>query len=172
VKDAAAWLAAQQQPQQQQQQQSVPHPRFARVNTLKASVQEVLQQLAPQAASSKQQLQQQQQQDSPAEAAAGTAKQKRKCGGAPTHQAAAAAEPVIDPLLPDVLVFPPGTDLHDHPLVQQGVLILQASCQRLLLVFLHQMAIPRSDLQLHATCADAPSAAVLVSSLNTLYWQC
>lgn len=35
-----------------------------------------------------------------------------------------------DPLLPDLLVFPPGTPLHDHPLVLAGQLILQskASC--------------------------------------------
>ena len=35
-----------------------------------------------------------------------------------------------DGLLPDLLVFPPGTDLHDHPLVEAGALILQskASC--------------------------------------------
>ena len=34
----------------------------------------------------------------------------------------------VDPLLPDVLVFPPGTDLHDHPLVKEGRLILQVLC--------------------------------------------
>lgn len=36
----------------------------------------------------------------------------------------------VDPHLPDVLVFPPDTDLHDHPLVTNGSLILQskASC--------------------------------------------
>lgn len=40
------------------------------------------------------------------------------------------AEASIDPHLPDLLVFPPGTDLHDHPLVESGALILQskASC--------------------------------------------
>lgn len=31
----------------------------------------------------------------------------------------------VDDLLPDVLLFPPGTDLHDHPLVLDGRLILQ-----------------------------------------------
>lgn len=42
----------------------------------------------------------------------------------------AALAPTVDALLPDLLLFPPGTDLHDHPLVQQGSLILQskASC--------------------------------------------
>lgn len=36
----------------------------------------------------------------------------------------------VDELLPDVLLFPAGTDLHDHPLVTSGSLILQskASC--------------------------------------------
>jgi len=32
----------------------------------------------------------------------------------------------LDDLLPDVLQFPAGTDLHDHPLVADGRLILQA----------------------------------------------
>ena len=32
----------------------------------------------------------------------------------------------MDALLPDVLLFPPGTDLHDHPLVKDSRLILQA----------------------------------------------
>ena len=32
---------------------------------------------------------------------------------------------VLDTLLPDLLKLPPGTDLHDHPLVEEGVLILQ-----------------------------------------------
>ena len=36
----------------------------------------------------------------------------------------------VDTLLPELLVFPPGSDLHDHPLVESGALILQskASC--------------------------------------------
>lgn len=35
-----------------------------------------------------------------------------------------------DPLLPEVLLFPPGTDLHAHPFVRSGALVLQsrASC--------------------------------------------
>lgn len=32
----------------------------------------------------------------------------------------------IDEHLPELLVFPPGTDLHDHPLVESGALILQS----------------------------------------------
>ncbi|KAL8571960.1 hypothetical protein ACOMHN_026172 [Nucella lapillus] len=35
-----------------------------------------------------------------------------------------------DPLIPDLLIFPPGTELHDHPWVKGGCLLLQdrASC--------------------------------------------
>ena len=36
----------------------------------------------------------------------------------------------VDPLLPDILVFPPRADLHDHPLVTNGSLILQVMTQR------------------------------------------
>lgn len=32
---------------------------------------------------------------------------------------------LLDPLLPELLVFPAQTDLHDHPLYQAGHLILQ-----------------------------------------------
>jgi 25S rRNA (cytosine2278-C5)-methyltransferase len=31
----------------------------------------------------------------------------------------------VDDLLPDLLLFPPGTDLHDHPMVADGRLVLQ-----------------------------------------------
>lgn len=31
----------------------------------------------------------------------------------------------VDELLPDVLLFPAGSDLHDHPLVINGSLVLQ-----------------------------------------------
>jgi putative methyltransferase len=97
----------------------VAHPRFARVNTLKATVQDVLAQLTAAAATHKQQ--QQQQQNKPHDA-----KQRAK------HASNAAAAPVVDDLLPNLLVFPAGTDLHDHPLVQQGVLILQVTTAAML----------------------------------------
>ena len=35
----------------------------------------------------------------------------------------------VDPLLPDLLAFPPGTDLHDHPLVASGALVLQVGAR-------------------------------------------
>ena len=31
----------------------------------------------------------------------------------------------VDQLLPDLLLFPAGSDLHDHPLVANGSLVLQ-----------------------------------------------
>ena len=41
-----------------------------------------------------------------------------------------ATVPVADPHIPHLVVFPPGQDLHDHPMVDSGHLILQdkASC--------------------------------------------
>lgn len=35
-----------------------------------------------------------------------------------------------DPVIPNLLVFPPGTDLHDHALVKDGRLILQVRSRR------------------------------------------
>jgi len=106
VQDAAEWLQLQQGPRQEQQQ-AVLHPRTARVNTLKASVAEVLQQL---------QQQTQQQHNHPQHQG-----QKRKADRQRQQQ----WDVSVDDLLPDVLVFPAGTDLHDHPLVKSGMLILQ-----------------------------------------------
>lgn len=108
LQDAGGWLQLQQSPQQQeQQQQAVQHPRTARVNTLKATVAEVLQQLQQQ---SQQQLKHPQRKG-----------QKHKAG----RQHQPQLDVSLDGLLPDVLVFPAGTDLHDHPLVRSGILILQ-----------------------------------------------
>lgn len=121
--DAAGWLQHNQQQQQgqgsDQQQQPVvvvQHPRYARVNTLKASMQEVLAQLQAEPSSQ-------------AAAAGGNnadntnntnkSSSSRQSGGGYADVVA------VDGLLPDLLVFPPGTDLHDHPLVEEGVLILQ-----------------------------------------------
>jgi putative methyltransferase len=55
-------------------------------------------------------------------------KEKGGSGGASAPSSSAAA--LRDPLLPELLLFPPGTDLHAHPLVRSGALILQsrASC--------------------------------------------
>jgi hypothetical protein len=97
LQDAAAWLQVTQQQQQhsQQQQPTVQHPRHARVNLLKASLEQVLAQL---------------------QGSSGAGSCSSDKGGFDVH---------ADELLPDLLVFPPGTDLHDHPLVTEGVLILQ-----------------------------------------------
>jgi putative methyltransferase len=99
LQDAASWLQAAKQQQQQHQQPVVQHPRCARVNTLKATVQQVLAQLQAEGFE-------------PHSSSAGGSS-----GSGPSVR--------VDGLLPDLLVFPAGTDLHDHQLVEQGVLILQ-----------------------------------------------
>ncbi|KAK9907331.1 hypothetical protein WJX75_001613 [Coccomyxa subellipsoidea] len=75
-------------------------PRSARVNTLKMSVAEALSWLR-------------------------TPKEKQ-----PAKLAQLGKQVSADELLPDVLLFPAATDLHDHPLVKSSCLILQskASC--------------------------------------------
>ena len=44
----------------------------------------------------------------------------------PTGAGVGALAARVDPVLPDVLVFAPGTDLHAHPLVDDGRLVLQS----------------------------------------------
>ncbi|PNH00809.1 putative methyltransferase NSUN5, partial [Tetrabaena socialis] len=99
---------------QQQQQQAggggggsgvgpdVPHPRWVRVNTLRAGVEDVVRQLE--------------------EHLSKTTKASSGNGGG--------GRVLRDPLLPDLLALPPGTDLHAHPLVAGGCCVLQskASC--------------------------------------------
>jgi putative methyltransferase len=111
AQDAAGWLQAtaqQQQPQSLQQQPTVPHPRHARINTLKADVQQVLQQLRGAGSTGK-------------HSSSGSTNSSAGAGGG--------YDVYVDGLLPDLLVFPPGTDLHDHPLVEQGELILQVCAE-------------------------------------------
>eukprot|EP00899_Mesostigma_viride_P007876 jgi/Mesvir1/1708/Mv21164-RA.2 len=52
----------------------------------------------------------------------------RLTGGAPSERLSCPMK--HDELIPDLLVLPPGTDLHSHPLVKSGALILQgkSSC--------------------------------------------
>jgi putative methyltransferase len=100
AQDVAAWLTAHQQQQQSQQQQQqqqpvIQHPRFARVNTLKGNVQQVLAHLCSRSSNSS------------------------------SSSSGRFDDVKVDDLLPDLLVFPAGTDLHDHALVTEGVLILQ-----------------------------------------------
>ena len=45
------------------------------------------------------------------------------------ERGAALQEVSVDPLLPDVLHLPAGTDMHDHPLVKSTCLILQVASQ-------------------------------------------
>ena len=79
-------------------------PRYVRVNTLKTSVEAVLSHLERVDGLS---------------AAAETAKTMWRDGAV-----------LPDPLLPSLLVLPPGTNLHGHPLVERGEVVLQdrASC--------------------------------------------
>lgn len=76
------------------------HPRTARVNTLKLSVDQALALL------------------------------RKPPASWPAAAAAAGRSVAVDDLLPDLLIFAPGTDLHDHPMVLDSSLVLQskASC--------------------------------------------
>jgi putative methyltransferase len=86
-------------------------PRYVRVNTLRTSVEAALEHLEKEDG-----LQRLDGLAAPDEAAA-----------APLWRKGAV---LADPLLPSLLVLPPGTNLHGHPLVERGELILQdrASC--------------------------------------------
>ena len=89
-------------------------PRYARVNTLKASLFDLQLLFASPALTT---------------SAANTAQIEAKLK--PSMKAPSAIPaPSLDPHIADLLVFPPGTDLHDHPAVLDGRLILQdkASC--------------------------------------------
>ena len=95
------------------------HPRAARVNALKWTLPEALSRFQRE------------------EERGGKMKEKRSEGAAAaaaaapaTAAAAAKMAPRVDPLVEGVLLFPPRTDLHDHPAVLSGQLILQsrASC--------------------------------------------
>jgi 25S rRNA (cytosine2278-C5)-methyltransferase len=76
-----------------------------------------------------------------------------------THQKP--LEPQIDHLLNDLLRFPPATDLHDHPLVINGGLILQskASCMPA-----HALA-PRKGWHIIDCCAAPGNKTTHVSAL-------
>ncbi|GLC76074.1 hypothetical protein PLESTF_001731700 [Pleodorina starrii] len=164
-------LAVQQQRQHGGAGPDVPHPRWVRVNTLKADVDDVVRQLdehlrgetgteqeAQQVAGKEQrkqqqvsrlkkqprqeelQQQQQQEEEEEEELQRAVVKQPRQeelqQQEEPQQQQEEEEEPqravvVRDALLPgELLALPPGTDLHDHPLVTRGSVVLQskASC--------------------------------------------
>ncbi|GFR46288.1 hypothetical protein Agub_g7844, partial [Astrephomene gubernaculifera] len=104
----------------------VPHPRWVRVNTLKANMDDIVRQLdehllnlQPSPKHRQQSLKSDKQQPSTTTSLPSPCTSSAPCRGAQR-----------DPLLPDLLALPPGTDLHDHPLVTRGSVVLQskASC--------------------------------------------
>ena len=68
----------------------------------------------------------------------------------------------IDDLIQDLLVLPPGTDLHKHPLVLNGCLVLQVntSCAHLLYTCSFSFCIPYTILYF------APSTSVTRFAFN------
>lgn len=107
-------------------------PRYARVNTLKLSVEELVSRLRRSAEARKRARDAE---DSDGDAAASSHPQQQKGDKRATRRASSRPHRPLpefthDPVVPHVLVFPPGTDLHAHPAVRSGQLILQdrASC--------------------------------------------
>ena len=121
-------------------------PRYARVNTLKTTMQDALDAFDPikraQAKAERTRLWHAANGSSTSNAPLSTKKHKKKKKAPPKgqqdnnngrnkvpvniHQ----QQPTIDPHVRYLLRFPPGRDLHDHPLVESGALILQdkSSC--------------------------------------------
>ncbi|KAK7194776.1 NOL1/NOP2/sun family [Novymonas esmeraldas] len=114
-------------------------PRYARVNTLKISVDELVTRLRRSAEARKRARDADSDDDDDGGARAtaprGCALQQQESGKRATRRASSRPHGplpdfTVDPVVPHLLVFPPGTDLHAHPAVRSGQLILQdrASC--------------------------------------------
>ncbi|KAG8342135.1 hypothetical protein TRVL_07036 [Trypanosoma vivax] len=103
-------------------------PRYARVNTLKLDVESLVERLRR--AAGKRGREEGEGADVGTGAAEAEAGATNRCGRSQRKNARGLPSFTIDPIVPSLLVFPPGTDLHAHPAVRSGQLVLQdrASC--------------------------------------------
>lgn len=105
-------------------------PRYARVNTLRISVEELISRLRRSTEARKRFREDDDGDDNNGKDMADEASGKRapRCASSKPHRSL--PDFTQDPIVPQLLVFPPGTDLHAHPAVRSGQLILQdrASC--------------------------------------------
>ncbi|KAG5474418.1 hypothetical protein LSCM1_03200 [Leishmania martiniquensis] len=111
---------------------SVRLPRYARVNTLKISVEEMVGRLR-RSGEARKRARDGASDDSNAAASSYPEQQagnKRVTRRASSRPRGPLPEFTQDPVVPHLLVLPPGTDMHAHPAVRSGQLILQdrASC--------------------------------------------
>ena len=82
----------------------------------------------------------------------------------------------VDDLLPDVLLFPPSTDLHDHPLVLEGSLVLQVSFRQLGICHCSQLCTDKASgsaagdghvQEAQATCSLIPHSKCLSVAMSS-----
>ena len=105
-------------------------PRYARVNTVKTTVQHVLDEFDPikraVAKAERTRLWHAANHGGNTTSKKKVKKKEKKKSTANTKE----QQPTVDPHIRNLLRFPPGRDLHDHPLVNSGALILQdkSSC--------------------------------------------
>lgn len=129
-------------------------PRYARVNTLKIAVDELISRLRRSAEARKRAREEVAEVEGGEDAGDGrrhATSQSTKSKSTRPHRPL--PDFTLDPVVPHLLVFPPGTDLHAHPAVRSGQLILQdrASCL--------PAAVLLDAVPVEVTCSDADGAA-------------